>query len=298
MKFVPNKVSSTIARTALKSSKVSPQVLFVAGIVGVGATVVLACRATLKVEDILEKTEKALIDVQEVKSGGATIIEGHTYTDVDVRKDKAYIYIRAGVDMGKLYAPAIVLGVLSVSALAGSHNILTKRNASLVAAYGALEKAFDGYRGRVREAYGEKREQEIYHDVLPCEIDSEDGKAKKTRKIANGGSPYARLFDEYNVNWESSPEYNFLFLKARQSQFNQRLQAKGHLFLNEVYDDLGLERTKEGAVVGWIKGNGDDYVDLGIFNKDHEEQIVDFMVGRESSIWLDFNVDGLIFDKI
>lgn len=297
MRFVPNAVSSTIARTALKTSKVSPQVLFISGIVGMGATVVLACRATLKVEEVLEKTEKALIDVKEVQSGSRDIGK-ESYTDNDAKKDTATIYIHAVLDLSKLYGPAIIVGVLSVSALAGSHNLLTKRNASLVAAYGALEKAFDGYRGRVREAYGEKREQEIYHDVLPCEIEDPETGKKKTQKLANGGSPYSKLFDEFNVNWEATPEYNFLFLKLRQSQFNQRLQAKGHLFLNEVYDDLGIERTKEGAVVGWIKGNGDDYVDLGIFNREHEEQMHEFMVGREKAIWLDFNVDGLIFDKI
>lgn len=296
MKFVPNAVSSTIGRTILKTSKASPKVMFVGGMVGMGVTIVLACRATLKVDEVLEKTEKALFDVNEMQKG--SLLREGSYTDQDAKKDKVTIYVHAALDLGKLYGPAIVVGALSASALAGSHNVLTKRNASLVAAYGALEKAFDQYRGRIRDAYGEKREEELYYDVLPCEIDDEGGK-KKTKKVANsGGSPYAKLFDEYNVNWEHNPEYNFLFLKLQQKHANQRLQAKGHIFLNEVYDDLGLDRTKEGAVVGWIKGHGDDYVDFGIFDRENDERIVDFMVGREKAIWLDFNVDGLIFNKI
>ena len=289
MKFVPNSVSSLVARNSLQLQKASPQVLFVAGLVGVGATVVLACRATLKLEPTLEKAELQLNEINELHSGNNSI---------EARKDKAHVIIHTGLDLTKLYGPAVVCGVLSVGALVGSHNILNRRNAALAAAYGTLEKAFNGYRQRVRDAYGEKREQELYHDVLPCEIeDEETGKVVK-RKVANGASPYAKFFDEFNKNWESSPEYNFLFLKLQQQYANDRLNAHGHLFLNEVCGSLGLERTKEGAVVGWVKGNGDDYVDFGIFTRDNEQQVLDFMVGREKGIWLDFNVDGLIYDKI
>lgn len=290
MKFVPNAVSTFAARSALQVQKASPQGLFYAGIVGVGATVVLACRATLKLEDTLGKAELQLNEVSELHHSDTRTSEA--------RKDKAHVLLHASADLTKLYGPAVVCGVLSVSALAGSHHILTKRNAALAAAYGTLEKAFAGYRNRVREAYGEKREQEIYHDVTPCEIeDEETGKTTK-RKIANGGGPYSFLFDEFNKNFESTPEYNFLFLKLQQQYANDRLQSRGHIFLNEVLESLGFDHTPAGAVTGWVKGEGDNFVDFGIFNRDQEERIVDFMVGREKAIWLDFNVDGVIYKKI
>jgi hypothetical protein len=290
MKFIPNAVTTLAARTALRTSNASPQILFAAGVIGMGATVVLACRATLQVEETLEKAELQISEVRELHRGNPS--------SVDARKDKAYVYTRSVLGIAKLYAPAIVVGSLSVAALTGSHNILCRRNAALTAAYGTLQKAFDGYRDRVREAYGEDREQEIYHDVQSCEIENEKGKTV-TRKIGNGGSPYARLFDDTNPNWEPTPESNWFFLRQMQEYANNRLQARGHVFLNEIYDQLGIERSTEGAVVGWIKdSDGDNYIDFGIFTDRMQERVVDFMIGRENAIWLDFNVDGVIYKNI
>lgn len=287
MKFVPNAVSVAAARSILTTQKHSPKTLFLAGIVGMGATVYLSCKATLKVESAIEDYERR----EELVTTG---VMSESDTTRQLHKEK----IALALELGKLYGPAILCGAVSVAALAGSHNILSKRNAALAAAYGAVEKAFGEYRGRVREAYGEDREQELYNDVQVCEIeDPETGKKSKVKK-GQGGGPYSFLFDEFNKNWEPQPEYNFMFLKLQQQYANDRLQARGHLFLNEILDALGLEHTKAGAVTGWIKGKGDDYVDFGIFEGRNEEKIVEFMIGREKSIWLNFNVDGTIYDKI
>ncbi len=295
MKFIPNAVSTRTARTILQSRSASPQMLFVAGLVGMGATVVLACKATLKVDSVLMDAEERLNKIEIVRT---ETVELGSYSDRDAKKDKALVYIQTAGSLGKIYGPAIICGAVSVAALAGSHNILNKRNAALAAAYGVLEKSFNEYRGRVREAYGEDREQEIYNDVQVCEITNEETGKKEKRKIANGGGPYSFLFTPLNKNWCDAPEYNFTFLKIQQRFANDRLQARGHLFLNELLDDLGFEHTKAGAVTGWIKGQGDDYVDFGIFNRDMEDRLHDFMVGREKELWLNFNVDGTIFDKI
>ena len=290
MKFIPNAVSVKVARAALVSQKHSPQTLFALGIVGMGATVVLACRATLKVEGVLDKHDKDIRVLEETSVGVVNNTTHHNREMVKARLDLA-------LDLGKLYGPAVICGVASVAALAGSHNILNKRNAALAAAYGTLERAYSEYRDRVRKELGESRELELYHNVQEVETVDEKGKTVKT-KMANGGSPYSFLFDEFNPNFEPTPEYNFLFLKLQQKYANDRLQARGHLFLNEVLEALGIEHTKAGAVTGWIKGQGDDYVDFGIFNDRMEEKIIDFMVGREKAIWLSFNVDGVIYDKI
>lgn len=294
MKFVPNAVSAAAARAVLSTQKSSPKVLFVAGVVGMGATVVLACRATLQVEDVLDKVEA---NFEKIETGMNVQTADNPYTEADAKRDKVVVCVRAAGELTVLYAPALIVGALSIAALTGSHNILTQRNAALTAAYGTVSKAFDEYRGRVRNQYGEEREKEIYNDVQICEIeDPATGKKSKT-KMAQGGAPYSFLFDEHNQNFETTPEYNFMFLKMKQTYFTQRLRARGHLFLNEVLEELGFEHTKAGAVTGWIRGNGDDYVDFGIFEND-SEQVTEFMIGREKAIWLTFNVDGTIYDKI
>ena len=111
-------------------------------------------------------------------------------------------------------------------------------------------------------------------------------------------SVYARFFDEYSPQWTAYPEQNLVFLKHTESMMNDMLLAKKHVFLNEVYDALGIERTSAGAVVGWVlNGDGDNFISFGMYDFDSERGRA-FINGNEHSILLDFNVDGVIFDKI
>lgn len=290
MKFIPNVVTRKVAMSSLQLQKVSPNVLFIAGVVGVVGTVVLASRATLKVEDILEETSAKLEDVK--------TLEHREYSDEDRTRDKIVIFLDTSVQLGKLYAPAVILGVISIGCLTQSHRILTRRNAALTAAYAGLDKAFQAYRERVREAVGPEKEQELYRPTEIVKVVDNNGVEQKI-KVAKGPgmSPYARVFDEHNPHWNKTPEMNQFFIQCQQNYANDYLRARGHMFLNEVYDMLGLDRSKEGAVVGWVLGNGDDYIDFGVFDGDWQSGLR-FAKGEERSVWLDFNVDGIIYDKI
>ena len=292
MKFIPNAVSVKIARQALKVQKHSPVILFSAGVVGMVATVVVASRATLKLEEVVDDFQGKLEDVR--------TLQHDDYSDEDRRNDQVILYSQASLKLVKLYGPAVMLGVASVACLTGSHYILTKRNAGLIVAYAGLEKAFEEYRRRVSDRVGEDVEREIMHPTKKTKVkDDVTGETLDvSRSIGKGGSPYARIFDESaSRNWNKQPEYNQLFIQCQQQWMNDLLNSRGHLFLNEVYDALGLSRTKAGAVVGWVKGNGDDYVDFGVF-RDNEFDGMRFVCGEEPAVWLDFNVDGVIYDKI
>ena len=101
---------------------------------------------------------------------------------------------------------------------------------------------------------------------------------------------YTFIFDEVSNAWVDAFESNRFFLLHQQEYMNQKLKANGHVFLNEVLDALGLPRTQNGQVVGWVSdGNGDNYIDFGL-NSDHK--------GVNGAIVLNFNVDGYILDKI
>lgn len=289
MKFVPNAMSVRLAKQVFLGKKHSPHILFAAGVVGMIGTAVTASRATLKLTEVLETREK---DMQEAKS--LVQNDGVEYDDADYKKDMATMYVRTAVDITKLYGPTVLLGGFSVAALTGSHVILSKRNTALIAAYGALEKAFSGYRERVAQELGADEEQLRYAQNEVVKVD-ENGKAVKS--VSTDPSIYGRFFDEYSKNWKPVAEYNKLFLQCQQNYANDLLLARGHLFLNEVYDMLGIERSKAGTVVGWKLGNGDNHVDFGVFENDNL-RARDFIHGREASILLDFNVDGLIWDKI
>lgn len=290
MKFIPSSLSNRAASHMLKLEKGSPKILFGVGVISMVGSTVLACRATLKLDEVLEQTQSNLHI--------ANSLEHREYSEEDRQKDKTIIYARAAVDVAKLYAPAIVMGAAGIMCLTKSQNILEQRYAAVSAAYVALDKGFREYRARVVDRYGEQDDQEFRYGVQKVSIETESGRKKEVARVSfEDPSVYAKFFDQLCPPWQKEAEYNMYFLKCQQEHFNRMLQFRGHVFLNEVYDSLGIERTKAGAVVGWVRGNGDDYIDFGVFSRD-TEKTRDFVNGREGAILLDFNVDGLIYNLL
>lgn len=296
MQLVPASVTRSLGRHILKTKKNSPHIFFAAGIVGFVGTTILASKATLKLEKTVDEIQT---DLKEVKAMGRPSESGGTleqYPDRQYYLDLGYVYGRSALKVGKLYGPTIVLGVASIGALTGSHVQMTRRNSALTATLALVSKAYDDYREQIRKEIGEARESDIYRGIED-KTETIDGKKKVVKRVVspNGYSVYAKVFDEFNVNYKPDAELNRNFLTCQMNYFNYQLQSRGHVFLNEVYDHLGMERTKAGAIVGWVFGKGgDDYVDFGMF----EENSKDFINGIEPSIWLDFNVDGVIYELI
>lgn len=299
---LPNAVSSRLGHTSLLAQKASPKVMFYSGLVLMGATVVTACKGTLALEGTLDDIRR---DREDVKA----VTERHPekYTDREITKLNAYVTFRGVVRVAKLYLPAVSLGVAAVACLTSSHNQLTRRNAGLSAALAATERAMDSYRGRVREAFGEDKELELFRGertetVAVLDDEGRETKSKKKIKVGGGYSPYARLWGRDTTNeWDPQPEYNLAKLRHVQQWGTMVLNARGHLFLNEVLDELGLDRMPAGAVVGWLSeknGGQDGYVDFGVMSTDQEVRFLDFVTGREDHIMLDFNVDGEIWRNI
>lgn len=291
---IKNVVTSKVGRQLLTAQKHSPAIMFGAGVVGVVATAVLASKASMKVEELVLRDHRA--DMKAIKT-----LEHVDYSDEDRQRDTALRYVKTAGGLTKLYGPAVAVGALSIICLTGAHVTLTRRNAGLTAAYVALEKGFNKYRERVVEEFGEEKDREFRYGSVEEVVEDERGEKTviKRADMDADKSIYAKFWDENSTSWNQNPDYNMVFLKAQQQYATDRLRAKGHLFLNEVYDALGLDRTPAGAVTGWVLGNdGDNYVDFGIFNDDMAPEHLAFFTGRENGIWLDFNVDGLIYDKI
>lgn len=291
MKIMPQVVTQKVGRELLTMRKHSPRIMFVAGIAGTIVSTVMACRATLRLPEMLDEMQSDVDGVKELKHFNKP---GSNYDVKQSNKDLAYAYGINTYRIVKLYAPSVLIGAASITALTASHVTLSKRNAGLTAAYSALQLSMEKYRERVREQLGEEKERDLYSGIRTEKIQVE-GKTKEIRiKDPNAISPYAKLFDEYNHNWKKNAEQNRLFIQCQQNYANHLLHARGHIFLNEVYDMLGFEHSKAGCVVGWVVGNGDNFIDFGIFETDNG----DFMNGYERSVWLDFNVDGVIYDLI
>lgn len=300
-----------IGRGGLVLKKYSPEILTAAGVIGTIGSTVLACKATLKVEDILDEAKKKSNLINAVHDGEIEV--DAEYTDKDYSKDLLVNRTQTAVKLIKLYGPAISLGALSITAILGGQHILRKRNVAVMAAYKLCEESFNNYRSRVKDELGEEKDRQFYYgmteETVKDKVKSKDGKTKTvTKKVEKAPdhlySQYARFFDEANINWDKSPEQNMYFLKMVQNQMNDKLKSRGHVFLNEVYDALGFDRSEAGQLVGWVwnKDNtameaGDGYIDFGIFDgNDYAKRA--FVNGDERSILLDFNIDGMIYDLI
>jgi hypothetical protein len=292
MTRLPNFMSRPAGRAILHASKHSPLLLTGVAVVGVVATAVAASKATLKLEDILDETHSNLDKARTLRDQ-----DREDYTESDYKTDVITIYTRTTVDIVKLYAPAIGIGVVTIASVTGSYRILNRRNAALSAAYKALDEAFKRYRERVVKVAGKEMDQVLRYDTEHDKV--EDNKIVNLKASRNQEySMYARFFDELNPKWNRDPEFNFIFIRCQQNFANDLLLSRGHVFLNEVYDMLGIERTRAGQVVGWIVGkDGDNHIDFGVFDVNNQKAR-DFVNGREGAILLDFNVDGVIYDKI
>lgn len=302
-----NKMTRSFGRACLKFKKHSPEILVVTGIVGGVTSAVMACRATLKVNPILEEAKENLEAIKEYSERPEF---EEKYTEQDKTKAVGMVYLKTGLELGKLYGPSIAMGAASIGCVLASNNIIRKRNIALAAAYTTIENGFKEYRGRVVDRFGKELDRELLYNIKTKEIEEtvvdEEGNETTVTKTVDVADPnehsvYARFFDDGCKGWEKDSEMNLFFLKQTQNWANERLKSKGHLFLNDVYEMLGIPKTSAGQIVGWIYDEkhpiGDNFVDFGIYDLYNERKRA-FVNGYERTILLDFNVDGDILKYI
>lgn len=295
-----NKVTQAITTTASKAkfqvSKHSPEILMVTGIVGLVGAAVWACKATLEAKDTIETYKDTKEDIEStiryVDEERHDIIE---YTEEDKKRDLAKVKMKTTLDLVKEYAPAVSIAAVSITAIIVSNNIMHKRALALATAYTALDTSFKKYRDNVIERYGEEVDNEMRHGVHKKTIEQTtvDGKGKeKTEKIEvtefESNGEYTRIFDSSNRYWDGNDDYVRMFLDSEESRANNLLRMNGHVFLNEIFERLGFEKTKIGQVVGWeYTPDKDCYIDFDIYQVENEHKVI-----------LNFNPQGYILDKL
>ena len=300
--FLEN-VGTVVHKVGFTLKKHSPAILIGAGIVGTVTGTVMACKATLKVNDVMAETKEHVEKIHQCMDD-PELLESGRYTEKDGKKDLTAVYAQTGLKLAKLYGPAVVVSGLSIASILASYKILNTRNVALSAAYTIVDKSFKDYRKRVKERYGEKVDQELRHGIKAETIEvttiDENGNEQVELKEVNTAvieenSDYAVFFDEASPYWEKDAEYNKMFVRQVERTANRKLRQNGYLYLNEVYRMLGVKETKAGQIVGWVYDEknpiGDNKVDFGIYDI-HNAAKRNFVNGYERSILLDFNVDG------
>lgn len=315
MKFeLVNKVSRSLHKVGFKFKKHSPEILVVAGVVGVVTSTVLACKATTKVNDIVDEAKETIEKIHDGVENHKHTSDGAEYTQEIANKDLAIVYTQTGLKFVKLYGPAVALGVVSIGCMIGSNQILRKRNVALAAAFTAVDTSFKEYRNRLIDRFGDTGkalDRELRFGIKAKEVEEtavdENGNETTVTKTVDVVDPnithdiYSIVWQEGNTGWTKNAELNKFFLIQTQNQANDKLRLNGILTLNEVYDMLGAPRTKYGQLAGWVytedETAGDNFVDFGLFDV-HKPKACDFINGVERAVILDFNCIGNLLDYI
>lgn len=307
---VMQKMSRSLHKAGFKIKQHSPEILVGVGIVGTVASVVMACKATLKVNDIIDEAQETIDQIHEGVEQEKHTADGVVYTQEDANRDLTIVYAQTGWKFVKLYGPSVAVGIASIGCLVGATWILRKRNIALAATVTALDTSFKEYRGRLIERFGEDLDRELRFNIKAKEIEEtvvdEDGNETVVKKVVhevdpNAHSMYSVFFDDGNIGWSKNPELNKVFLIQQQEAANFRLKTEGFLSLNDVYKMIGAPLTYYGQVAGWVYSDdpdsGDNYVSFGLFDNENEKAR-DFINLREKTILLNFNCIGNILPYI
>lgn len=301
-----NSITIMIGRTKTFTKQNSAELLLVGGAIGVVAGTVMACRATLKVNDILDAHKAEKEKILRVSADEYY----PEYTEENAKTDLKNLTIKTAVSCIACYAPAVLLEAFSIGTIFASNRIMRQRNAALAASCATIEAAYKKYRERVVERFGKDVDEELYYGLTTekkkvTKTDPETGEkvkeveTKTTLQQQFACSPYAQIFDERALEFYQDDGTNLFMLKQREKEATVRLRASGVLSLNEVYDMIGLPATDIGLTHGWIyerdNQDGDNEVQFDL----RHVYITNEITGEEERVILiDFNCDGYIYGRI
>ena len=290
-----------------------PEILLCSGIGCIVGGFVWGCVSSSKLEKSLSKYKDVIDEAKENILALESIEEPSEDAKSSLSVEKKAVtqcYGKIALEMVKLYGPPIALTCSGIGCIVGSHSEMKSRNIGLSAALLSATTAFDEYKKRVIDRVGEEEEEEIRlglkrSTVTEEIIDGTTGKKKKVKKEILTGDKQTMLdaevswvfFDEVSPNWKEVPNYNYSFLRMAQNMLNDKLRYKGLLFENDVRDELGLPRTKEGAVLGWVIDETDPdktYIDFGCWDMD-DSASRRFMEGVEPVVLLKLNTQGNVW---
>jgi hypothetical protein len=292
---------STTAKVSGVVVKHAPEILVGVGLVGGAATTVFACKATLKVDDILDETQE---EYGRIDSALDTV-SNDVYSIEDADNDMKTAH---KVMVGRIihtYIPVAAMGAASGVCILCGFNILRMRNMALVAAYTALDGGFKAYRRRVVDELGEEADEHFRTGAVTKKIEKEiidenTGEVKNKKVKSEVIESGVQLID-YTINFCREAHHirdrkdimsSLNFIINVENSVNLTLKAYKYVTLNEVRKCLGIPDKSYGQLDGWCyDGTGDDIIKL------NPKVVYDEELGHDTII-LDPNVDGLMFNKI
>lgn len=215
--------------------------LTVAGAAGSVATVAMTVKATRKMDELSAKYNdtKELIEENAAKFPQGT-----------VEKDLGELKTSYIVDSIKTVAPVVLVGAASLLCFGLAWGITSKRLKALGAAYSVLKLEYDKYRDRTREAVGEEKELEIYHQAQE-DVRIELEQVGKVDLFELHG----RWFSESSEFCKDDPAYNNTILAQAEQAWDTFACRKGEMTMNEFFDNVYMTKKNKCAALGWNLSN-------------------------------------------
>lgn len=259
-------ITGAIMKLGTVITKHSPIIFTAVGVVGVGATSVLAYKAKDKVSDIVEHIESSnndaalLLELEaQLKDTENRMTDEQYLMTTETIETLSVTHVPySRMDIAKDVASAIALpvftGILSISAIILSYQIQNNRIGSLAAALATSATEQAVFRKRYEKKHGEDEYVDFMStDVKEVTVTDSKGKEKqqeeKVRNMADSLTQY--WYDQSSEYVSDDHDYNMAFINARLVDLDMKLFTRGVLSLNQVLIALGLQPTKAGASVGW-----------------------------------------------
>lgn len=265
-----SKFKQFLNKSGMSVKKHSPIILTTVGIIGLGTTAYLAYKSRDKVEAVIEGIEDARAN------------------DLDIDK----MEVATGLAEA-LYAPVLV-GAVSVAAIFMSYKIQSRRVTALAGALVAQQ---------ARNAFFEKKYRSVHGDdayvkfSAPTEMQHETyiddkgkTKTKSTEVRAEFDKTIGQWYDESSEYVSDDHAYNMAMIESVEERLQTLLFQRGSLLLNEVRDQLGFERIKAGALLGWTSKDS--------FSIDKTVNLVPGAGGEETQIHVSWSAPRYIHEEI
>lgn len=296
------------------------------GSAAIVAGVVLACKATLKVNTEAEEDAKKADEIRakyklekKVKGGkkDARSNSRESRELVELHKEGNRALLKHNTRCIGRYVrhysvPALLIGGGIAGSIWAHGKEKSEKNAAVAYAAG-LAASLKKYRDEMRRERGEEAEKKFFYDVKEEKKETVDEKGKKKTEVVEtvdkdvDRSDFAKYFGvDYSTAATGYAEADLMFLKQVEITATRKLREDKWLTLNELYKMLRLvdgagQRygVKGGNNIGWVYDKDDpdgNKVDLGIYNPNKVANR-DYVNGYNDVILIEPNVNCLDLGK-
>lgn len=230
-------MGNLLGRSKLFFNRNASTILTCIGGAGVVLTAVLAAKATPKAIELLEQAEEEKEDKL-------------TTTEVIINAAPAYV-------------PTIIAGAATITCIFGA-NILNKRQqAAITSAYALLDNSYKQYKNKVDELYGADAGRRVRGEIakdnyVEEEVDTDDGKML--------------FYDFFSDRYFTS---TLATVQQAEYRINRHLAMRDYAYLNEFYEELGIEPIESGFKLGWSVGMCYEVYWQNWIDFTHEKAVID-----------------------